>query len=151
LTGKSSFCRDRFAGRFGENMNLPPSTSPSAGGRSAIHALFCGCAGGERCADRFIVEVTEEAFIAKNLQVLPISARCRSARRYRRFGTGYSSLSVLADITADEIKIDRSFVTNIYQRPRSQSVFKAMESVSGALGMSLVAEGVETSEELALE
>jgi c-di-GMP phosphodiesterase Gmr len=85
------------------------------------------------------------------LQVLPISARCRSARRYRRFGTGYSSLSVLADITADEIKIDRSFITDIDQRPRSQSVFKAMESVSGALGMSLVAEGVETSEELALE
>jgi cyclic di-GMP phosphodiesterase Gmr len=58
---------------------------------------------------------------------------------------------VLADITADEIKIDRSFITNIDQRPRSQSVFKAMESVSGALWMSLVAEGVETSEELALE
>ena len=52
---------------------------------------------------------------------------------------------MLADITADEIKIDRSFITNIYQRPLSQSVFKAMESVSGALGMSLVAEGSKRS------
>ena len=46
------------------------------------------------------------------------------------FGTGYSSLSVLADITADEIKIDRSFITAIHQRPRSQSVLKAIESLS---------------------
>ena len=65
------------------------------------------------------------------------------------FGTGYSSLSVLADITADEIKIDRSFITDIHQRPRSQSILKAIESVSYALGMSVVAEGVETFEELA--
>src|SRR5262245_35032599 len=65
------------------------------------------------------------------------------------FGTGYSSLSVLADITADEIKIDRSFITGIHQRPRSQSVLKAIESLSHALGMTMVAEGVETFEELA--
>jgi EAL domain-containing protein (putative c-di-GMP-specific phosphodiesterase class I) len=64
------------------------------------------------------------------------------------FGTGYSSLSVLSDITADEIKVDRSFITAIHQRPRSQSVLKAIESLSRALGMTVVAEGVETVEEL---
>jgi EAL domain-containing protein (putative c-di-GMP-specific phosphodiesterase class I) len=65
------------------------------------------------------------------------------------FGTGYSSLSVLADITADEIKIDRAFITNIHQRPRSQSILRAIESVSQAVGMTVVAEGVESFEELA--
>jgi c-di-GMP phosphodiesterase Gmr len=103
-------------------------------------------------ADRFIVEVTEDAFIAKNqfqMQVLPMLRNVGARVSIDDFGTGYSSLSVLADITADEIKIDRSFITDIHARPRSQSVLKAIESVSAALGMSVVAEGVETFEELA--
>jgi c-di-GMP phosphodiesterase Gmr len=65
------------------------------------------------------------------------------------FGTGYSSLATLADITADEIKIDRSFITSIHQRPRSQSVLKAIEALSESLGMTMIAEGVETFEEAA--
>ena len=40
------------------------------------------------------------------------------------FGIGYSSLSALADITADEIKIDRSFITDIHKRPRSQGILQ---------------------------
>src|SRR5882672_7597181 len=65
------------------------------------------------------------------------------------FGIGYSSLSALADITADEIKIDRSFITDIHKRPRSQGILRAIESLSEALGMTVVAEGIETFEELA--
>src|SRR6202030_532909 len=65
------------------------------------------------------------------------------------FGTGYSSLSALADITADELKVDRSFISSIHERPRSQSVLRAIESLGHALGMIIVAEGVETFEELA--
>ena len=64
------------------------------------------------------------------------------------FGTGYSSLSALADITADELKIDRSFIAGIHERPRNQSILKAIESLGGALGMNIVAEGVESTEEL---
>ena len=64
------------------------------------------------------------------------------------FGTGYSSLSALADITADEIKIDRSFISAIHERPRNQSVLRAIESLGHALDMTIVAEGVETYEEL---
>ncbi len=104
------------------------------------------------CADRFIVEVTEDAFIAKNqfqMHVLPMLRNVGARVSIDDFGTGYSSLSVLADITADEIKIDRSFITDVHRRPRSQSVLKAMELVSCALGMSIVAEGVELFEELA--
>jgi c-di-GMP phosphodiesterase Gmr len=52
-------------------------------------------------------------------------------------------------VTADEIKIDRSFITDIHQRPRSQSVLKAIEALSEALGMTVIAEGVETFEEVA--
>jgi c-di-GMP phosphodiesterase Gmr len=58
-------------------------------------------------------------------------------------------LSVLADITADELKVDRSFITAIHQRPRSQGVLRAIESIGHALGLSIVAEGIESFEELA--
>jgi EAL domain-containing protein (putative c-di-GMP-specific phosphodiesterase class I) len=64
------------------------------------------------------------------------------------FGVGYSSLAALADITADELKVDRSFITDIHKRPRSQSILKAIESLAHALGMSIIVEGVETAEEL---
>ncbi|MFL6797527.1 MAG: putative bifunctional diguanylate cyclase/phosphodiesterase [Xanthobacteraceae bacterium] len=104
------------------------------------------------CANRFVIEVTEDAFIAKNRfqsEVLPMLREIGVRVSIDDFGTGYSSLSVLADITADEIKIDRSFITDIHRRSRSQSILKAIESVSYALGMTVVAEGVETFEELA--
>ena len=104
------------------------------------------------CAPRFMLELTEDAFIAKNQfqsEILPMLREIGVRVSIDDFGTGYSSLSALADITADEIKIDRSFITDIHKRPRSQSVLKAIESLSLALGMSMVAEGVETFEELA--
>ena len=103
-------------------------------------------------AERFMVELTEDAFLAKNQfqrEVLPLLRRLGVRVSIDDFGTGYSSLSALADITADEIKIDRSFITDIHKRPRSQNVLKAIESLSAALGMTVVAEGIETFEELA--
>jgi c-di-GMP phosphodiesterase Gmr len=103
-------------------------------------------------ARRFIVELTEDAFVAKGQfqsQVLPLLRTIGVRVSIDDFGTGYSSLSGLADIPSDEIKIDRSFVTAIHQRPRSQSVLKAIESLAAAVGMTIVAEGVETFEELA--
>ena len=103
-------------------------------------------------AERFMIELTEDAFLAKNQfqrEVLPLLRRIGVRVSIDDFGTGYSSLSALADITADEIKIDRSFITGIHQRPRSQNVLKAVESLSAALGMTVVAEGIETFEELA--
>lgn len=104
------------------------------------------------CAERFMVELTEEAFFAKGpLQtvVLPMLRRIGTKVSIDDFGVGYSSLSALADLTADELKIDRSFITDIHRRPRSQSILKAIESLGQALGMTVIAEGIETSDELA--
>src|ERR1043166_398057 len=103
-------------------------------------------------AERFMIELTEDAFLAKNQfqrEILPLLRRIGVRVSIDDFGTGYSSLSALADITADEIKIDRSFITDIHKRPRSQNVLKAIESLSATLGMTVVAEGIETFEELA--
>ena len=101
---------------------------------------------------RFMIEVTEDAFVTKTHfqdEILPIFRKLGVGISIDDFGIGYSSLSALADITADEIKIDRSFITDIHQRPRSQGILRAIESLSEALGMTVIAEGVETYEELA--
>jgi c-di-GMP phosphodiesterase Gmr len=105
-----------------------------------------------RFAPRIMLEVTEDAFVAKNrfqTQILPMLRDIGAKVSIDDFGTGYSSLGALADITADEIKVDRSFIAAIHERPRSQSVLRAIESLGHALGMRIVAEGVETFEELA--
>jgi len=101
---------------------------------------------------RFMIEVTEDAFVTKTHfqdEILPIFRRLGVGISIDDFGIGYSSLSALADITADEIKIDRSFITDIHKRPRSQGILRAIESLSEALGMTVIAEGIETFEELA--
>ncbi len=101
---------------------------------------------------RFMIEVTEDAFITKTRfqdEILPIFRKLGVGISIDDFGIGYSSLSALADITADEIKIDRSFITDIHKRPRSQGILRAIESLSEALGMTVIAEGIESFEELA--
>ncbi len=101
---------------------------------------------------RFMIEVTEDAFVTKTHfhdEILPMFRELGVRVSIDDFGIGYSSLSALADITADEIKIDRSFITDIHKRPRSQSILRAIESLSEALGMTVVAEGLESFEELA--
>jgi diguanylate cyclase (GGDEF)-like protein/PAS domain S-box-containing protein len=101
---------------------------------------------------RFMIEVTEDAFVAKTRfqdEILPIFRNLGVGISIDDFGIGYSSLSALADITADEIKIDRSFISDIHRRPRSQGILRAIESLSEALGMTVIAEGIETFEELA--
>jgi c-di-GMP phosphodiesterase Gmr len=105
-----------------------------------------------KCPERFIVEVTEDAYISKSqfqTHVIPMLHEVGAKVSIDDFGTGYSSLGALADITADELKIDRSFITNIHKRARSQSVLKAIEALSEPLGMTVIAEGVETFEEAA--
>jgi diguanylate cyclase (GGDEF)-like protein/PAS domain S-box-containing protein len=103
-------------------------------------------------ADRFMLELTEDAFVARSqfqTDVMPMLREAGVRVSIDDFGMGYSSLSALADITVDELKVDRSFITDIHQRPRNQSVLKAIESLGRALGIDVVAEGVETAEELA--
>jgi c-di-GMP phosphodiesterase Gmr len=102
--------------------------------------------------ERFILEVTEDAFVAAGkfqTHIIPILREAGVRVSIDDFGTGYSSLSTLAEIAVDEVKIDRSFITAIHQRPRNQSVLKAIESLGRVLGITVVAEGVETFEELA--
>jgi diguanylate cyclase (GGDEF)-like protein/PAS domain S-box-containing protein len=65
------------------------------------------------------------------------------------FGTGCSSLSQLAHLPVDTLKIDRSFVSNLDSTPNSAIVIKAVIAMAKGLHLRVVAEGIETSEQLA--
>ncbi|NOH95204.1 bifunctional diguanylate cyclase/phosphodiesterase [Vibrio sp. 99-70-13A1] len=64
------------------------------------------------------------------------------------FGTGFSSLSYLCRLRFDEIKIDREFVTNVVTDNKLQTVFNSIASLATNLNKPVVAEGVETLEQL---
>jgi diguanylate cyclase (GGDEF)-like protein len=61
------------------------------------------------------------------------------------FGTGYSSMSLMKQFPIDTIKIDRSFVRNLPEDCQDQAIAQAIISMGKALGMTIVAEGVETA------
>jgi predicted signal transduction protein with EAL and GGDEF domain len=64
------------------------------------------------------------------------------------FGSGYSSLSYLQAFPFDKIKIDRAFVMNLGRNPQSAAIVSAVIDLAHGLDMSVVAEGVETQEQL---
>ena len=66
------------------------------------------------------------------------------------FGTGYSSLSYLNSFPIDTLKIDRSFVSQVDHDGSSLELIETIVALSRVLGMSAVAEGVETPEQLEL-
>ena len=66
------------------------------------------------------------------------------------FGTGYSSLSVLKNFPFDVLKIDRQFVADLEERGAGEAVIRAILALGSSLGLSVTAEGVETSQQLRL-
>jgi diguanylate cyclase (GGDEF)-like protein/PAS domain S-box-containing protein len=64
------------------------------------------------------------------------------------FGTGYSSLSYLHRLPADTLKIDRSFINQMQEGSRNYQVVKTIITLSNLLGLAVVAEGIETQQQL---
>jgi c-di-GMP phosphodiesterase Gmr len=137
---------------FGKNTTISINVAARQAGNLEFMRSFADALEATGFPRRFMIEVTEDAFVAKTqfqTEILPMLRKLGVGISIDDFGIGYSSLSALADITADEIKIDRSFITDIHKRPRSQGVLRAIESLSEALGMTVIAEGIESFEELA--
>jgi len=66
------------------------------------------------------------------------------------FGTGYSSLSMLNRFPLDAIKIDRSFVRNMTKKESDAMITRSIITLAHSLQLKVVAEGVETAEQLAM-
>jgi EAL domain-containing protein (putative c-di-GMP-specific phosphodiesterase class I) len=101
---------------------------------------------------RLILEVTEslvmddgEAAAATLWQLRALGIRIA----VDDFGTGYSSLSRLVDLPLDDIKIDRSFIRELSVSDAGATIIKAAIAMAHGLDLNVVAEGVETSEQLA--
>jgi diguanylate cyclase (GGDEF)-like protein len=102
-------------------------------------------------AHRLEVEITETVLLQDTESTVRILDELRNLGvriSMDDFGTGYSSLAYLQKFSFDKIKIDRSFVKNISERPQSIAIIRAVTALSISLGMKTTAEGVETEEEL---
>jgi diguanylate cyclase (GGDEF)-like protein/PAS domain S-box-containing protein len=104
-------------------------------------------------ADRLELEITETVLLDDSEQVLSTLHQLRAlgARiSLDDFGTGYSSLAYLRKFSVDKVKVDRSFVQDIAENEDHLAIVRAIIGLTHALGMSSVAEGVETEEQLRL-
>jgi EAL domain-containing protein (putative c-di-GMP-specific phosphodiesterase class I) len=97
------------------------------------------------------LEITESSFMTDPQQVLATTreiARRGVGVSIDDFGTGYSSLDTLHRFPVDAFKIDRSFVAGLTTSDRTEELVRAIIAMGKALGLDVVAEGVETTEQL---
>ena len=101
--------------------------------------------------DLLEVEITESSMMGENADVLASLAGIRKLGvklLVDDFGTGYSSLSQLQRLDMDGLKIDRSFTAELCRTTEGDVFVRAIVSMAHALGMNVVAEGVETTGQL---
>ncbi len=101
------------------------------------------------------LELTESVFVEDAERALVVLSGLKAlgvVLALDDFGTGYSSLSYLQRFPVDIVKIDQGFITGVAQNPASAAIVAAVVGMSHILGMSVVAEGVETADQhLAVE
>ncbi len=100
---------------------------------------------------RLEIEITESVLLRDDQSVLETLHRLREMEvrvAMDDFGTGYSSLSQLHSFPFDKIKIDRSFVKDRGDVASQNAIIRAITALGLSLGISTIAEGVETSDQL---
>jgi diguanylate cyclase (GGDEF)-like protein/PAS domain S-box-containing protein len=107
---------------------------------------------GELDPSRVVVEITETSAMmdpGRAQEILWELHRGGLRIAIDDFGTGYSSLSRLREMPVSVLKIDRSFVSHVDEDPQAASIVTAFVELSRGLGMTTLAEGIETEGELA--
>jgi diguanylate cyclase (GGDEF)-like protein len=97
--------------------------------------------------DNLCVEVTEDAVMRDTSRAIAILERIKTSGveiSVDDFGTGQSSLEQLKNVPADELKLDRSFVLGMVDDPQDAAIVGSVVGLGRALGLRVVAEGVET-------
>ncbi|MGE2157763.1 putative bifunctional diguanylate cyclase/phosphodiesterase [Enterobacter hormaechei] len=102
-------------------------------------------------ANRLELEVTESSLFSDRNNPIAILKKLRALGvriSIDDFGTGYSSLSRLSELNFDKIKIDKSFVNPISTQEDALNIVKLITGMAKSLNMGVIAEGVETEEQL---
>lgn len=102
-------------------------------------------------ASRIKIEVTESLLMTEQEQATRMLNELRALGLHMSiddFGTGYSSLSYLRTLPIDELKIDRSFLIDVATSSDSAAIVRAILALAHSLDMEVVAEGVETRDQL---
>ncbi len=129
-------------------VNLSPAQFMHGDVVSLVHSILLETG---LAPDRLELEITEGVLIEDFDRGLALLRRLKALGvriSMDDFGSGYSSLSYLQAFPFDKIKIDRAFVMNLGRNPQSAAIVRAVIDLGHGLEMSIVAEGVETQEQL---
>lgn len=103
--------------------------------------------------EHFQLEVTETVFLGRGAEYVERALKLLNTHGVRialdDFGTGYASLTHLKQFPVHVVKIDRSFVSDSDSDPENAAIIRAVASLGRALGLEVVAEGVETASQRA--
>ena len=127
-------------------MNCAP---PELVGGQFLPRLFAALERAKLPGDSLLVEVTEDSFLADPERARDALFDLRAHHVQTSiddYGTGFSSLAYLRDLPMSELKIDRSFVANVTHDERARMIVSTTIQMAHALGLRLVAEGVEDAE-----
>jgi diguanylate cyclase (GGDEF)-like protein len=143
-------CRDAMT--WPDHMSVAVNVSPAQfKSDRLVETIISALASSGLPARRLEVEITEGVLLQENEKTLQTLHRLRElgARvSMDDFGTGYSSLSYLRSFPFDKIKIDRSFIKDLTNKPDGEAIIRAIAGLGKSLGMTTVAEGVETPEQM---
>jgi len=131
-------------------INLSPASLADA---ALTEGLIRRVAASGLDARQFVFEVTESAMMGDDAAATGCLLRLRlrgCGLSIDDYGTGFSSMQQLSRLPFTELKVDRSFVTGAHARPHLRTMLASAIDMAGRLGLSTVAEGVETAEDWAL-
>jgi diguanylate cyclase (GGDEF)-like protein/PAS domain S-box-containing protein len=129
-------------------VNLSPVQFRS---RGIVQAVLSALGTSGLAPHRLEIEITETVLLGETEANIATLHQLRSLGvkiAMDDFGTGYSSLSYLRSFPFDKIKIDRSFVHEMVERPDCVAIVRAVAGLGASLGIATTAEGVETVEQL---
>jgi diguanylate cyclase (GGDEF)-like protein len=143
-------CRE--AARWQDHARIAVNISATQLGKGTLHDyVLTALVGSGLSPNRLEIEITETALLDHEHDIIGDLRRIRGLGvrvALDDFGTGYSSLAHLRAFPFDTIKIDGSFVKDAVNRPDCAAVVRAVADLGKRLGVTTVAEGVETEEQL---